>query len=184
MTRTAPRVIARGRLVRLREKHLDDAERDYAWRSDAELATFDAAPPLSISFRSFVTTLAEELGNSGATRHVFAIEEAGGSEHIGNVMYYGYDAGRAEGEFGITIGNRDYWGRGYGSEATRLLLDYLFAEVGLRRVYLHTLTWNHRAQGAFEKAGFRPVRTVHRMGHDFVLMEAYRPGPEPGAHRR
>ena len=176
MTRTAPRIIARGRLVRLREKQLDDAERDYGWRSDAELAAFDAAPPLSISFRSFVTTLAEELSNPAGTRRVYAIEEMAQSEHIGNVMYYGYDAARAEGELGITIGNRDYWGRGYGSEAARLLLDHLFSEVGLRRVYLHTLTWNHRAQGAFEKAGFRRVRSVHRMGHDFVLMEAYGPG--------
>ena len=179
MTRTAPRVIASGRLVRLREKHLDDAERDYAWRSDAELAAFDAVPPLAISFRSFVATLSEELESPGATRRVFAIEALPGSEHIGNVMYYGYDPGRAEGELGITIGNRDYWGRGYGSEAARLLLDHLFGEVGLRRVYLHTLTWNHRAQGAFEKAGFRRVRTVHRMGHDFVLMEAYRPSGRP-----
>lgn len=173
MTRTAPRVIARGRLVRLREKHLDDAERDFGWRSDAELAAFDAVPPLAISFRSFVATLAEELESPGATRRVFAIEETAGSRHIGNVMYYGYDRELAEGELGITIGDRDYWGRGYGSEAARLLLDHLFDELGLRRVYLHTLTWNHRAQGAFRKAGFRRVRTVHRMGHDFVLMEAY-----------
>lgn len=174
MTRTAPRVIAHGQLVRLREKQLDDAERDYAWRSDSELAVFDAAPPLSISFRSFVATLAEELDSPSPTRCVFAIEETERFEHIGNVMYYGYDAARAEVELGITIGDRDYWSRGYGAEATRLLLAHLFEEVGLSRVYLHTLTWNHRAQGAFQKAGFRRVRAVHRMGHDFVLMEVRR----------
>ncbi len=174
MTRTAPRVIATGQRVRLREKQLDDAERDYGWRADAELAVFDAAPPLSISFRSFVTTLAEELGSPSATRRVFAIEEAERLEHIGNIMYYGYDAARAEAELGITIGNRDYWGRGCGAEATRLMLDHLFGEVGVERVYLHTLTWNYRAQEAFHKAGFRRVRAVHRMGHDFVLMEVLR----------
>ena len=174
MTRTAPRVIASGRLVRLREKQLDDAELDYAWRADPELAVFDAAPPLSISFRSFVTTLAEELDSRSPTRRVFAIEEAERFEHIGNVMYYGYDVARGEAELGITIGNRDYWSRGCGAEATRLILGHLFEEVGLERVYLHTLTWNHRAQESFHKAGFRRVRAVHRMGHDFVLMEVRR----------
>lgn len=174
MTRTAPRVIASGKLVRLREKQLDDAERDYAWRADPELAVFDAAPALSISFRSFVTTLAEELDSPSATRRVFAIEEAEGFDHIGNVMYYGYDSARAEAELGITIGVRDYWGRGCGSEATRLILCHLFDELRLERVYLHTLTWNYRAQESFQKAGFRRVRAVHRMGHDFVLMEALR----------
>lgn len=174
MTRTAPLVIASGRLVRLREKQLDDAELDYAWRADPELAVFDAAPPLSMSFRSFVTTLAEELESPSPTRRVFAIEEAERFDHIGNVMYYGYDAARSEAELGITIGNRDYWSRGCGAEATRLILGHLFAEVGLQRVFLHTLTWNYRAQESFHKAGFRRARAVHRMGHDFVLMEVKR----------
>jgi len=174
VTRTAPRVIASGRLVRLREKQLDDAERDYAWRADPELAVFDAAPPLSISFRSFVATQAEELDSPSPARRVFAIEEEERLTHIGNVMYYGYDATRGDAELGITIGERAYWGRGCGTEATRLMLDYLFDELRLERVYLHTLTWNYRAQEAFHKAGFRRVRAVHRMGYDFVLMERLR----------
>jgi ribosomal-protein-alanine N-acetyltransferase len=174
VTRTALRVIASGQLVRLREKQLDDAEMDFAWRTDPELAVFDAAPALSMSFRSFVTTLAEELESPSPTRRVFAIEEAESFLHIGNVMYYGYDTAVAEAELGITIGDRDYWGLGCGTEATRLMLAHLFGEMGLQRVYLHTLTWNSRAQQSFHKAGFRSVRAVHRMGHDFVLMEVRR----------
>ena len=174
MTRTAPLVIAIGQLVRLREKQIDDAELDYAWRADPELAVFDAVPPLSISFHSFVATLTEEINSRSPSRCVFAIEEAQHFEHIGNIMYYGYDVARSEAELGITIGNRSYWNRGCGTEATRLMLGHLFGELGLDRVYLHTLTWNHRAQESFRLAGFRRVRTVHRMGHDFVLMEVHR----------
>ena len=174
MTRTAPRIIARGRLVRLREKQLDDAERDYAWRSDAELAAFDAAPPLSISFRSFVTTLAEELSNPAGTRRVYAIEEMAQSEHIGNVMYYGYDSMLREAELGITIGVREYWGHGYGTDAVRTLLEFAFEELELRRMYLHTLTSNVRAQRAFANAGFRRTREVRRDGYQFERMEISR----------
>ena len=173
MTATAPRVIAEGILVRLREKQIEDAWRDYTWRKDRELADYDATRPIAMTFRAYTATMTEDLRRPSKFRRTYAIEDCENGRHIGNVMYYGYDRERAEGELGITIGDRDYWGRGYGSEAARLLLDHLFDELGLRRVYLHTLTWNHRAQGAFRKAGFRRVRTVHRMGHDFVLMEAY-----------
>ncbi len=51
MTTTAPRVIGTGELVRLREKQLEDAKRDYEWRRDPELARYDAARPLTMSYR-------------------------------------------------------------------------------------------------------------------------------------
>jgi RimJ/RimL family protein N-acetyltransferase len=170
MTSTRPRVVATGRLVRLREKTIEDAERDYAWRCDPELAAYDAARPLTTRFANFVTTMAEEFPTTH--RRTFAIEELEGGKHIGNVMYYGYDAFVREAELGITIGDRAFWGEGYGTDAVRAMLRYLFADLGLRKVFLHTLTWNYRAQAAFESAGFRRVRKVTRGGYDFVYMEA------------
>ena len=63
MTRTQPAVIATGKLVRLREKQIEDAQQDYDWRRDPELATYDAAVPISMSFRSFVATFADVANN-------------------------------------------------------------------------------------------------------------------------
>lgn len=171
MTTTAPQVIGTGRLVRLREKHLDDARRDYEWRRDPELARFDAARPLTMSYRAFVSSMSEDLRFTSAYRRSFAIEELEHGTHIGNVMYYGYDPVSREAELGITIGDRDYWSRGYGRDAVRVLVRYLFEERDLARVYLHTLSWNYRAQAAFRHAGFRRVKSVHRDGHDFEQMD-------------
>lgn len=173
MTTTAPRVIGTGRLVRLREKQIDDARRDYEWRRDPELARFDAARPLTMSYRAFVSSMSEDLRFTSAYRRSFAIEELEGGTHIGNVMYYGYDPVSREAELGITIGDRDYWSRGYGRDAVRVLVRYLFEERDLARVYLHTLSWNYRAQTAFSRAGFRRVKSVHRDGHDFEQMEIF-----------
>lgn len=159
--------------MRLREKTIDDAERDYAWRRDPELAAYDAARPASVRYANFVASMAEELQYPTAHRRTFAIEERAGRRHIGNVMYYGYDSMAREAELGITIGEREFWGRGYGTDAVRCMLRYLFGEMRLRRVYLHTLSWNYRAQAAFERAGFHPVRRVSRGGYDFVYMEAF-----------
>jgi RimJ/RimL family protein N-acetyltransferase len=178
MTATQPAVIAEGERVRIREKQIEDAERDYAWRSDPELASYDAARPISISYRSFLAALADELEYPTIQRRTFAIEDRETGAHIGNVMYYGYDPRRHEAELGITIGDREFWSRGYGAETVALVRDHLFGELGLQRVYLHTLVWNYRAQAAFARAGFNEVRRVERSGHDFVLMESIQEQPD------
>lgn len=174
MTAAPPNVIITGRLVRLREKQIDDAPRDYEWRRDPELARFDAARPLAMSYRTFVSTMSEDLQFTSAYRRSFAIEELAEQKHIGNVMFYGYNHLAREAELGITIGDREYWSRGYGTDAVGLMVQYLFTERDLKRVYLHTLSWNYRAQAAFTKAGFQRVKSVHRDGHDFEQMEILR----------
>jgi RimJ/RimL family protein N-acetyltransferase len=45
----------------------------------------------------------------------------------------------------------------------------------LKKVYLHTLVWNTRAQKCFEKCGFVERKRVTRSGYDFILMEMKRP---------
>lgn len=172
MTATRPRTVATGRLVRLREKTVDDAERDYEWRRDPELAAYDAARPLTARFPTFVSTMVEELKYPSVHRRTYGVDDLATGRHIGNVMYYGYDAFLREAELGITIGDRDFWSRGYGQDIVRTMLGYLFEEMRLRKVYLHTLTWNARAQRAFQRAGFRRVREVARGGYEFVYMEA------------
>ena len=58
-------------------------------------------------------------------------------------------------DFGIEIGEADYRGRGYGTEAVRLMLDYAFTALGLHSVALLTWEYNLAAQRAYTKAGFR-----------------------------
>ena len=89
-------------------------------------------------------------------------------------MYYDLDSLAKAAELGIVIGDKDYWSGGYGYDAVVTLLHYMFDDMRLKRVYLHTLEWNHRAQKSFERSGFNPVRHVRRMSHDFILMEVLR----------
>ena len=72
------------------------------------------------------------------------------------------------------IGDRNYWGKGYGSDAMRAVQDYIFTHTTLTRVYLHTLEWNERARRSFARAGMRDVKTVRRSGMKFVRMEMLR----------
>ena len=82
---------------------------------------------------------------------------------------------RREAELGVTIGDSDYWGHGCGTEAVRMLVDYVFSTTTLRRIYLHTLDWNVRAQRAFLNAGFRDAGRSRRGRHRFHRMEIVRP---------
>jgi diamine N-acetyltransferase len=80
-------------------------------------------------------------------------------------------------EFGITIGDPADRGQGYGTEATRLLLDYAFTVLGVRNVWLDTPAYNVAAIHAYEKAGFREIgrrrgaRVLAGRRHDVVLMD-------------
>ncbi len=73
--------------------------------------------------------------------------------------------------FGVQPGALYYLSNAYGYDAVTTLLDHLFSEKNLKRVYLHTLEWNKRAQRCFSKSGFNPVKSVRRMSQDFILME-------------
>ena len=163
----------RGARIILRGKRIEDAEQDYIWRSDHELASLDAAFPLTMSYDRFLKLAEDQMRYPTPGSHHFATETLDG-KFIGNCMYYDLDSVKMQAELGIVIGDRDYWSNSYGYDAVTTLLDHCFNEKKLERVYLHTLEWNKRAQRCFEKCGFVQVRPVRRMSHDFILMEVFR----------
>ncbi len=174
----APKGELRGARIILRDKRIEDAEKDYIWRSDPELARLDAAIPLTMSFERYMKLFEDQLKYPTPGSHHYSIEavDRGAQDgvFIGNCMYYDLDTVNMEAELGIVIGDRDYWSDGYGYDAVTTLLEHLFNTRNLKRVYLHTLAWNMRAQRSFSKSGFQPLKPVRRMAHDFILMEVLR----------
>ena len=162
-----------GRRVVLREKTLQDAQNDYRWRVDPELARLDDTIPLRMTFSAFLEMYEDELKYPTPGRRRFAVESADG-RHIGNCMYYDLNLLQGEAELGIMIGEREYWDQGYGTETVEAVLGHLFQKLRLRRVYLHTLEWNTRAQKCFLKCGFVPTGKVYRSGSLLIAMEILR----------
>ena len=165
----------KGQKVTLREKRLEDAATDYAWRSDEELACLDAAPPLQLPFEVYLVGYADELSHPSRRRRRFAIEDRDG-KHIGNCMYYEFEeSGERRARLGISIGERSFWGRGYGSDAVATLADHIFGETRVETLYLETLEQNVRAQRCFERNGFASTGSIIRGEHAFISMERSRP---------
>ena len=162
-----------GSKIRLRDKRLADALDDYIWRTDPELARLDAVPLLTTIFSRYLSDYADELHHSSSIRHRFAVETLEG-KHIGNCSYYNIDKTKGEVELGIMIGNRDYWDKGYGTDTVTTLVNYIFHQTNLKRIYLKTLDSNVRAQKCFKKSGFTPYGHLNRDGYNFVLMEINR----------
>lgn len=162
-----------GNKIRLREKRLCDARNDYDWQSDPGLAELDATPPLVTPFPDYILDYANHLNNPSPNRYAFAVETIDG-KHIGNCTCYDVDEGRGEAQLGIIIGDRNYWDKGYGTDAMTLLINYVFLHTGLKRLYLKSLDWNARAHKSFKKCGFIPYGHMTMDGYNFVVMELYR----------
>lgn len=161
-----------GNKVRLRSKVLSDAKDDYKWQTDPELARLDAASVVSAGFSQYVAEYAFDLCNPSPNRREFAVETLEG-KHIGNCVYYGIDKNKGEAQVGVFIGDRDYWGKGYGTDIVNSLVRHVFSQPEFKRIYLKTLTWNTKAQKCFKKCGFKPCGYLFKDGYKFQLMEIH-----------
>ena len=109
---------------------------------------------------------------------LFQIYVRDGWRPIGNAGLEDLDHQEGAADFGILIGEKDFWDQGYGTEATRLILDYAFNVLGLHNVMLTVSDFNHRGVRAYEKAGFKVIgrrRQALRLGHerhDMIIMDA------------
>jgi len=168
-----PLVNEEGEKVRVREKRVEDIRNEYTWRVDPELSRLDATRPMTMSYEEFFRYSKEEMQFPNYRSKRLAVETLEGV-HIGNIMYYDLNMQNSQAELGIMIGDKGYWSSGYGTDTVNTLLRHLFTILELDRVYLHTLSWNYRAQASFAKSGFKLVRNVKRGGQDFILMEVLR----------
>lgn len=107
----------------------------------------------------------------------FALYETATWRPIGVANLSAIDAFNRTAEFGIMIGEREYRGKGYGTEATRLMLDWAFHCLGLHNVLLTVFAYNQAGIGAYTRAGFREFgrrRQAKRLAgraYDVIYME-------------
>ena len=99
-------------------------------------------------------------GLEGGRAVVFSIINAADNQAIGYVSIKGIGNTVARAEVGIAIMVREYRGRGYGTEALRLVANHAFCEIGVTRLGLTVFPSNQRAIRAYEKVGFRQTEVL------------------------
>jgi RimJ/RimL family protein N-acetyltransferase len=90
----------------------------------------------------------------GSDSLAMAIHLAADDRLIGTCALSQLDSDNGSALFHITIGEKDTWGRGYGTEATRLMIDHAFGTLGLHRIGLTVFSFNERAIRSYRSCGF------------------------------
>ena len=148
----------------------------WKWESDLELSALTGDPSRSMTPEA-IEELYERYSKAGQDSTLFAIYERTTMRPIGTAGLMSIDYLHRTAELRMGIGEHDCWGKGYGTEATRLLLDYAFNALALHNVMLRVFSYNQRAIRAYLRAGFREIgrrRQAQRIGsrvYDVVLMD-------------
>lgn len=103
--------------------------------------------------------------------HFFAIVTRDDGRHIGNAKLGPVDTNHRRASFGIMIGERDAWGKGYATEALAILERYAFDALGLHKLTAGAVVENVGSVRMLEKRGFTVEgrRRVHfRDGNRFL----------------
>lgn len=145
----------RGRKTRLRPMRADEAPLFYEWVTDPDVQPFWGGRGHYKSLEDFLEDHWVPHyfdGSKPDSGRCFTIEADG--RPIGMIAYNRVDVFNRSTEIDVVIGDPAYRERGYGTDALRAFLAFLFDTVGLHRVWLGTYGHNARAQRAYEKAGF------------------------------
>jgi RimJ/RimL family protein N-acetyltransferase len=168
-----------GRSVVLRRHVQGNLEAFRRWYSDPEiarLARYQEGPMRVEEIDRFFQARA-----IGPESLAMAIHVREGNRLIGTCAFSQLDGDNGSAMYHITIGEPDAWGHGYGTEATRLMVDHAFGTLGLHRIALSVFEFNERAIRSYAACGFvaegRARESIRRDGRwwDEVSMSILEP---------
>ncbi len=145
-----------GKLVRLTAEEPDVmAKAAVRWNQDTEFARMLDSDPYRLFSKKKIKEQNEKwLEKDPTNAFFFDIRTLDGDHPIGFVGLFDIHWNHGDGMIGIGFGDRENWGKGYGSDAMNLLLQFAFTELNLRRTSLVVFEYNPRAIRSYENCGF------------------------------
>jgi RimJ/RimL family protein N-acetyltransferase len=151
----------------------NDTEKFTEWLNDLEVTQYlTSLYPINVNAQN-----EKEILGKIAKEHNYSIIDISTNELIGSCGLMGLDHLNQKSEVGLFIGNKNYWNKGYGTEALSLLIDYGFKALNLHNISLWVLSFNERAIKCYQKIGFKIIgkkREALLRGkerHDLILMD-------------
>lgn len=144
--------------IRLRPLETKDSELLFKWINNRELVIQNAAyiPVTRIDHEKWMDGVLMKR----ADMIFFGIEVNTTQELIGSCQLHSISAIHRSAELQIRIGNKNYQGKGFGSEAVKMLCHFGFSDLNLHRIYLNVFSSNLRAIRTYEKCGFNHEGTL------------------------
>lgn len=144
-----------GEKVRLRPSEREDLPLFVEWLSNPEMRPFVTIRYISMAMEErWFEGLVSSVGGDSPGRLHFVIETLDDERPIGVVGLENINWRVRECEVGIIIGESEFWGRGYGTDAMRTVLEVGFHWYNLHRIFLYVVEDNARAIKSYEKCGF------------------------------
>jgi RimJ/RimL family protein N-acetyltransferase len=149
--------IYKGELVRLSAMDAEEISSAFSrWSRDTEFRRLlDSGAAHTSSLTGTKKWLEKELDEQSINQHWFSVRKLDDDKLLGDIDLYIYNWPSRDAFVGLGIGEREFWGKGYGTDLMKLIMRYAFTEVNLRRVTLTVFEYNPRAIRSYEKAGFR-----------------------------
>lgn len=170
------RVFLESKNIFLRPLSKEDGFDNYAnWLNDQETTLFIGSgkfPSTIEGLRGYI-----DFYNKSKDGMLLGIFLKKSSKHIGNITLHQISWKDRHAEIGIIIGDKKSRGKGYATEAVRLVADHAFNKLNLRKLYTGMIKGNEASKRAFEKVGFK-VEGVLR-GHFYLngkYLDCYRMG--------
>ncbi|HWQ73536.1 MAG TPA: GNAT family protein [Desulfitobacteriaceae bacterium] len=163
-----------GKKIRIRPLEEEDIEDIYNWYNDQEFNLW-ASGAWPLNTLKSKEELARKFIDQPDGGHRYAILNEDRAV-IGSIGFRDHNVPARSAVIYVNIGPREYWGKGYGTEALIIFVKYLFCQWNLHRLSLDTWDGNVRAIRAYEKAGFkiegrqREAYYIQGEYHDAVLM--------------
>ncbi len=149
------RVVRAGERVELREHTLANRDAFIAWYGDPDIARLlrhDLKPLSSRQASSYFSNIILPLSDRG---HCWAVHRRDTGQLIGTAAVTNVSTRARTCLFRIVLGEKDVWGKGLGTEATRLVAAEVFTTLPVDRIKLEVFAHNQRARRAYEHVGFR-----------------------------
>ncbi|MAS35043.1 MAG: RimJ/RimL family protein N-acetyltransferase [Anaerolineaceae bacterium] len=143
----------KGEKVTLRPVRREDLPLLNAFNNDVEVELASGGdPPMPQPLPMLEAEYEQQWAKGGRDNASFVIEADG--KCIGGCALFDMDHTAHTAQLGIIIGDKEYWGRGYGRDAVRTLVHYAFRYRNFRRVWLRVHANNERGMRAYRAAGF------------------------------
>lgn len=151
------RDLLRGKLVRFTAEEPDArAKVEVHWQRDSEFhRLLDDTPAMFESQKKLKEWFEKQIEKGFEPHRIsFSVRTLDEDRLIGGLGMW-LNLVHSEGWVGLGIGDREFWGKGYGTDMMNVCLQYAFTELNLRRMSLGLMEYNPRALRSYEKAGFR-----------------------------
>lgn len=149
--------IYKGKLVRLSGINPEEINQAFArWGRDSEFRRLmDSGVSSMASPTAIKKWLEKELEEQSVKQYWFSVRKLDDDKLLGDVDLFVVNWSAREAFVGLGIAEREFWGKGYGTDVMTVILQYAFTEINLNRVTLNVFEYNPRAIRSYEKMGFR-----------------------------